>query len=66
MLVAKISYMVIMHNLLSKTYFENQRELYIEIIIHHLLEKIYKAWNINKVISLFMIDIFIAYPNISY
>lgn len=55
-----------MHNLLSKTYFENQRELYIEIIIHHLLEKIYKVWNINKVISLFMIDIFIAYPNISY
>lgn len=62
-LAARISYMAITHNLLLKTHFRDRCGLYIETAIHYLLEIIYTAWNKNKIASLLMIDVSVAYPN---
>lgn len=58
--------MATMHNLLSKTHFENRYRLYIKTVIHHLLENIYAAWNENKIAYFFIIDVSTIYPNIFY
>ena len=65
-LVARISCIATMHNLLPKTHFRGRRGSCVEITIHYLLKKIYVAWNENKVASLLMIDVSAAYPNISH
>ncbi len=65
-LAARISYMAATHNLLPKTHFEGRQKSCIETEIHHLLEKIYTAWNENKIASRLMIDVSAAYPNISH
>ena len=62
-LATRISYMATTHNLLPKVHFRGQRGSYVETAIHHLLKKIYAAWNENKGASLLMIDVFTAYPN---
>lgn len=39
-LIARINYLAIIYNFLSKTHFKGQHKLCIEIIIYHLLKKI--------------------------
>ena len=65
-LAARINYMATTHNLLPKTHFEGRRESCVETAIHHLLEKIYAAWNENKTASLLMMNVSAAYPNTSH
>lgn len=65
-LAAGFSYMATTHNFLSKTHFKGWRGLYIEIAIHHLLEKIYAVWNENKIASFLMEDVSTPYPNTSH
>ena len=65
-LATKISYMATTHYLLPKTHFGGQRGSCVETAIHHLLEKIYAAWNKDKIASLLMMDVSAAYPNISH
>ena len=65
-LAARINYMATTHNLLPKTHFGRQRGSCIEKAIHHLLEKIYIAWNENKITSLLIIGVSIAYSNTSH
>ena len=65
-LAARISYVATTHNLLPKTHFGGRRGSCIETAIYHLLEKIYAAWNKNKIASLLMMDISAAYPNTSH
>ena len=65
-LAAKISYITTTNNLLLKTYFRGRCRSCVETIIHHLLEKIYAAWNENKIAFLLMMDVFAAYLNTSH
>ncbi len=65
-IAATISYMATTHELLPKTHFGGWCRLCLETAIHHLLEKIYAAWNENKIASLLMIDVSAAYPNKSH
>lgn len=50
-LVARISYMATTYDLLPKMYFGSRQESCVEIAIYYLLEKIYVAWNKNKIAS---------------
>ena len=61
-LAASISYMATTHNLLLKMHFGGRHGSCVETAIHHLLEKSYAAWNENKVASLLMMDVSVAYP----
>ncbi len=65
-LVAKICYMVITNNLLSKIYFGGWCRSYIETAIYYLIKKIDIAWNKNKIASLLIIDIFITYSKLIF
>ncbi len=64
-LAARISYMATTHHLLPETHFGGRRGSCVETAIHQLLEKIYAAWNEDKITSLLMMDVSAAYPNIS-
>ena len=65
-LAARISYMATTHHLLPETHFGGRRGSCVETAIHHLLEKIYAAWNEDKIASLLMMDVSAAYPNTSH
>lgn len=65
-IAARISYMATTHELLPTYHFGGRRGSCIETAIHHLLEKIYAAWNENKIASLLMMDVSAAYPNTSH
>ncbi len=65
-IAARISYIATTHELPPTTHFEGRRGLFVETAIHHLLEKIYSAWNENKIESLLMMDVSAAYPNTSH
>ena len=65
-LAIRISYMATTHHLLPKTHFGGRRGSCVETAIHHFLEKIYAAWNEDKIASLPMMDVSAAYPNISH
>lgn len=65
-IAARISYVATTYKLLPTTHFGGQRGSCIETAIHHLLEKIYAAWNENKITSLLMMDVSVAYPNTSH
>lgn len=65
-LAARISYMATTYNLLPKTHFGGRRGSCVETAIHHLLEKVYTAWNEGKIASLLMMDVSAAYPNTSH
>lgn len=54
------------HYLLPKTHFRGRRKSYVETAIYHLLEKIYTAWNKDKIAFLLMMDVSMAYPNTSH
>ncbi len=62
-LIANISYITRIYNLLSKIYFGSQSKLYIETIIYYLIKTIDIAKNKNKIESFLMINIFVTYPN---
>ena len=65
-LATRISYMATIYNLLLGTHFGGWQGSCIKMAIHNLLEKIYTAWNKNKIASLLKIDISVAYPNTSH
>lgn len=65
-LAARISYMATTHHLLLETHFGGWRGSFIETAIHHLFEKIYAAWNKDKIASLLIVDVSAAYPNTSH
>ena len=63
-LAARNSYMATMHNLFPKMHFGGRRGSCLETAMHHLLEKIYAAWNESKIANLLMLDVSTTYPNI--
>ena len=65
-IASRISYIATTHELLPTIHFGGRRGSCMETAIHHLLEKIYTAWNENKITSFLMIDVFAAYLNISH
>ena len=65
-IAARIIYVATTHKLLPTTHFGDGRGLCVETVIHYLLEKIYAAWNKNKIASFLMIDVSAAYPNTSH
>ena len=65
-IAARISYMATTHELLPTTHFGGRRGSCVETAIHHLLKKIYAAWNENKIASFLMMDVSAAYPNTSH
>ncbi len=54
------------NELLPTTHFGGRRGSFVETAIHHQLEKIYTAWNENKIASLLIMDVSAAYPNTSH
>lgn len=65
-IVARFRYMATTHELFPKTHFGGRRGSCVETAIHHLLEKIYAAWNENTIASLLIMDVSAAYPNTSH
>ncbi len=53
------------HEIFPITYFGSRRRSCVKTAIHHLLEKIYAAWNENKIASPLMMDVSAEYPNTS-
>ncbi len=65
-IAARISYMATTHGLLPTTYFGGRRRSCVETAIHHLLKKLYAAWNENKIASFLMMDVSAANRNTSH
>ncbi len=65
-IAVRISYMATTHELFPTTLFGGRRGSCVETAIHHLLEKIYAAWNENIIASPLMMDVSAAYPNTSH
>lgn len=65
-LATRISYMATAHNLLPKTHFGGRQESCIETAMHNLLEKVYAAWNNNKIALFPMMDVSATYSNTSH
>lgn len=63
-IAAKISNVATTYKLLPITHFESRCGSYIKTAIHHLLKKIYLAWNKNKIVFLLMMDVSATYLNI--
>lgn len=64
-LATRISYMAITYNLLPETHFGGQQRSCIERALYNILEKVYVAWNKNKIASLLMIDVSIVNPSLA-
>ncbi len=64
-IAVRIRYMAIGHKLLPTTHFGGWHKLCMETTIHHLLEKIYAAWNNNKIAFFLIIKVSTPYPNTS-
>lgn len=60
----RLSYMTEVHHFLLTTHFGGQKVSSTEHVGHHLLERIQKAWNTKKIVSLLLLDIAGAFNNV--
>lgn len=58
---AKISYIITIHNFVAKIHFKSQYKLYMQTTIYHLLNKIHTTKNKNKIASLFITSVYMAF-----
>ena len=65
-LIRRIAYLAETHNLLSFTHMEGRRLRSCEHDIHYLLERIYQAWNSDKVVTLLLLNVSNAYDKVSH
>ncbi len=65
-LARRIAYLAETHNLLPDTHMGGRRLRSYEHRIHYLLERIYQAWNSNKIASMLLLDISGVYDKVSY
>ncbi len=65
-LARRIAYLAETHNLLPDTHMGGRRLRSCEHGIHYLLERIYQAWNSNKIASMLLLDVSGAYDKVSH
>ncbi len=65
-LARRIAYLAETHNLLPITHMGGRRLRSCEHGIHYLLERIYQAWNSDKVATLLLLDVSGAYDKVSH
>ncbi len=65
-LARRIAYLAETHNLLPSTHMGGRRLRSCEHGIHYLLERIYQAWNSDKVATLLLLDVSGAYDKVSH
>ena len=65
-LASRISYLTETFHLLPYTHIRGQKSVFIKHVIYYLVERIYSAWNSNKIPSALFLDVTGAFNNVSH